>query len=213
MLLNAIKKANSTPTQLHIAGVSKTQNARDGDLPKINEEVEFIQQHADKNNVVTLMDNKATCSAVLDAMSACSWVHLACHGIQTRGDAMSSAFCLYDGRLHLSRVISQNFPHGDLAFLSACQTATGSEDLPEEAAHLAAGMLMAGYKGVIATMWSIRDSDAPIIANAVYSELFSGDRPDGRKAALALHNAVKVLQEEIGEENFIAWVPYIHMGF
>ena len=45
----------------------------------------------------------------------------------------------------------------DLAFLSACQKSTGDGRLSEEAVHLAAGMLAAGYRGVIATMWLIRD--------------------------------------------------------
>lgn len=51
--------------------------------------------------------------------------------------------------------------NAELAFLSACQTAVGDEKIPEESIRLAAGMLAVGYKGVIATMWSIRDDDAP----------------------------------------------------
>ena len=46
-------------------------------------------------------------------------------------------------------------PNAELAFLSACQTAAGDEKTPEESAHLAAGMLAVGFKGVVATMWSI----------------------------------------------------------
>ncbi|KAJ6529941.1 hypothetical protein DFH09DRAFT_934658, partial [Mycena vulgaris] len=42
--------------------------------------------------------------------------------------------------------------------LSACQTARGAKGLQEESVHLAAGMLLAGYRGVIATMWSIMDT-------------------------------------------------------
>jgi hypothetical protein len=39
-----------------------------------------------------------------------------------------------------------------LAFLSACQTAKGDEDMPDQAVHLAASMLFCGFKSVIATM-------------------------------------------------------------
>src|ERR1700733_6751721 len=42
------------------------------------------------------------------------------------------------------------------------QTAKGDSKLPEEAIHLAAGMLMVRYGSVVGTMWSIRDDDAPI---------------------------------------------------
>jgi hypothetical protein len=40
------------------------------------------------------------------------------------------------------------------------QTATGSQALQDESVHLAAGMLLAGYRGVIGTTWSIMDNDA-----------------------------------------------------
>jgi CHAT domain-containing protein len=39
------------------------------------------------------------------------------------------------------------------AFLSACETAKGDHDYADEAVHLAASMLFAGFKSVIATMW------------------------------------------------------------
>ena len=44
-------------------------------------------------------------------------------------------------------------PNASLAFLSACETAMGAEDLPDEAMHLAASLLFAGFGGVVATMW------------------------------------------------------------
>jgi CHAT domain-containing protein len=115
----------------------------------------------------------------------------------------------------LSRIISHPFPHADFAFLSACQTATGDEKLPEEAIHLAAGLLAAGYRSVIATMWSIKDDDAPLIAREVYPRLICGPLPDSSQAAHALHHAVKRLRDELeqsGEPSFLSWVPFIHVG-
>jgi CHAT domain-containing protein len=40
-----------------------------------------------------------------------------------------------------------------LAFLSACETAKGDKTIPDEAMHLAATLLFAGFRGVVATMW------------------------------------------------------------
>jgi len=114
--------------------------------------------------------------------------------------------------LELSAIITKSFPHADFAFLSACQTATGYEKLSEEAVHLAAGLILAGYCGVIATMWSILDKDAPVIAGHVYSELFSDAEPDSTRAALALHHAVKCLRQQVGDSAFLSWVPFIHVG-
>jgi CHAT domain-containing protein len=119
---------------------------------------------------------------------------------------------LHDGNLELSTIITKSFPHADFAFLSACQTATGDEKLSEEAVHLAAGLMLAGYRSVIATMWSIKDKDAPVIADHVYSELFSEAEPDSTKAAIALHRAVKYLRQQEGDLAFLSWVPFIHVG-
>ncbi|KAJ6522099.1 hypothetical protein DFH09DRAFT_938562 [Mycena vulgaris] len=43
--------------------------------------------------------------------------------------------------------------HVGLAVLRACQTAMGDEKLPDEAVHLAASLLFAGFRSVVATMW------------------------------------------------------------
>jgi CHAT domain-containing protein len=40
-----------------------------------------------------------------------------------------------------------------LAFLSACETARGDEGQPDQTVHLAATMLFAGFRSVVATMW------------------------------------------------------------
>ena len=73
---------------------------------------------------------------------------------------------------------------GGLAFLSACQTATGDKNLSNEAIHVVAGMLFAGYSGVIGMMWSISDKLAPDVAMDVYEQLFQDDKqPDHQEAA------------------------------
>ena len=89
---------------------------------------------------------------------------------------------------------------------------TGDEKLSEEAVHLAAGLMLAGYSGVVATMWSIKDKDAPVIADHVYTELFSDGEPDSTGAAVALHHAVKLLRQKVGDTAFSSWVPFIHIG-
>ena len=73
-------------------------------------------------------------------------------------------------------------------------------------------MLMAGYPRVIATLWSIHDQDAPIVAEELYSYIFNTAKGDAGSAAYALHHAVARLRSKIGESEFIRWVPFIHMG-
>jgi len=190
-----------------------TQPGTDGQipLPGTLQEAKRILTHFP--NTTVLQDSQATVASVLEAMDNHGWVHLACHGIQDLKDPTKSAFILYDGRLELSKLMSQSLPHARLAFLSACQTATGDAALPEEAVHLAAGMLNAGYKSVIGTMWSIGDKDAPLVADTFY-ETLCRQVTNGEEItpAYALHEATKRLRKEVGEENFVKWVPFVHFG-
>ena len=132
-------------------------------------------------------------------------------------NAIASAFALYDKPLTLSALMGTESKVAELAFLSACQTAVGDEKVPEESVHLAAGMLAVGFKGVIGTMWSIWDNDAPIIVEAYYTKLLemrkAGDLAPGYTgAAYALHHAAKVLRDSVGERKIAHWAPYVHFG-
>ncbi|THU77350.1 TPR-like protein [Dendrothele bispora CBS 962.96] len=186
-------------------------------LPDVVKEVEAIQRYTSPDHTCHLTHELATVGAVLGEMSKHEIIHLACHGIQNMQNPLSSAFLLYDGGLELSTLMRLSLENAELAVLSACETATGDENLPEEAVHLAAGMLAVGYPSVIATMWPIGDADAPLIADKVYANILGHrDNSESPKAnlapAYALHAAVKHLREEVGETNFVRWVPFIHFG-
>jgi CHAT domain-containing protein len=206
-------QVNGTPRLL---AVSQPATPRQRPLPGTVREVDAIQTiqaSTGRLPITRLNDREATISAVLQGMKECNWIHLACHGVQDAASATDSAFVLIDGRLTLKAIMKQSFSHTELAFLSACQTAKGDKVLPEEAVHLAAGMLLAGYGSIVATMWSIGDDDGPIIAERFYTYLIVKANEDSTRAAYALHDAVAHLRDATGEENFASWVPFIHLGF
>ena len=141
-----------------------------------------------------------------------AWVHLSCHGSQHVTDPTESAFWLTDGALRITDLTEQRDPGPrELAFLSACHTATGSTRALDEAIHLAAAMQLLGYRHVIATLWSIYDSTAPDIADTVYSTLTITGTPDADRAAQALHHAITAVRAEHPTEP-LAWAPYLHTG-
>lgn len=187
------------------------QNPLPGTLREVNA-IHAVQNTLGCLNITQLDDQEATMAAVLQCMKECSWIHLACHGVQDMARPTNSAFALIDGQLTLKEIMKQSFTHTKLAFLSACQTAKGDIELPEEAIHLAAGILMAGYGSVIATMWSIQDHDGPIIAEKFYEYIICRAGGDSIRAAYALHHAVAHLRVVGGERNFASWVPFIHLG-
>jgi CHAT domain-containing protein len=90
-----------------------------------------------------------------------SIVHFACHGVQDLKHPLDSGLILNDGRLKVSEIMRRpESGHASdvkksmsLAFLSACETAKGDKKVPDEAMHLAATLLFAGFRGVVATMW------------------------------------------------------------
>jgi hypothetical protein len=72
-------------------------------------------------------------------------LHLACHGEQAE-DALRSSFKLSDGELSISELMQIQLPQAVVAFLSACQTAKGSSQQPDQAVHLAASIIPPFHK-------------------------------------------------------------------
>jgi CHAT domain-containing protein len=55
--------------------------------------------------------------------------------------------------LPVSELMKLDLKGAFLAFLSACETAKGDRNQPDQAIHLAATMLFVGFKSVVASMW------------------------------------------------------------
>ncbi|KAI0035145.1 TPR-like protein, partial [Vararia minispora EC-137] len=213
--------------------VSQPKTPGQSDLPFTVPEARRVLEHF-PSSTTCLEGAEATVEAVFDAMPRHDWVHLACHGLQDHHTPTGSAFFLHDGPLVLARLMgmsrSRTIPsrsrpnpshpcshagRGGLAVLSACQTARGSDALPEEAVHLAAGMLAAGYGAVVGTLWAIADADGPVLVDALYAEMkrrLVNVRKERLRVAYALHVAVTTLRESVGEKEFARWVPFVHFG-
>lgn len=181
-------------------------------LPGTKNELEAIRKYVENIDYMQLENSQATPVTVLDAMERFEYVHLACHGSQDPNNPTESCFHLHEGTLTLEQIAQRSLKNKGLAFLSACQTATGDEQMPDEAVHLAAGMLVAGYPSVIATMWSIDDYDATLVADKVYGQLINNGKLDSSQVAKALHIAIDALRRKVEEKEFTRWVPYVHIG-
>ena len=187
-------------------------------IPGTTKEVLAIKQLLENHNVQVLcLDGEAaTVNQGITNMETHSCIHFACHAHQDMQEPLKSRFMLYDGGLELSEIIKRQLVGADLAYLSACQTSTGDEKLSEEAVHLAGGMLAAGYRGVIATMWSISDQHGPQVAEDFYARLLSHDLEglsslNTDNAALALHYSTQKLRKQLGDLA-LDWIPYVHFG-
>ncbi|KAJ7077447.1 CHAT domain-containing protein [Mycena epipterygia] len=193
-LIQGFRPHSEPQAELQLLAVTQPSAEGQSYIPGTQEEIKSIEQHA-RGKVPTLWldQDMATIENVQEGMKNSRWVHFACHGVQSTSPTESALLLARSSRLTISNIIELSLPNADLAFLSACQTATGSQELQDESVHLTAGMLLAGYRGVIGTMWSIMDNDAPQVAGDVYAHLLEASPPDPMRAAQALHLAVQKL--------------------
>ncbi|CEL57237.1 hypothetical protein RSOLAG1IB_08449 [Rhizoctonia solani AG-1 IB] len=210
-LLSATRSLDNSPPKILLVGQHATPGQ--SQLPGTKKELYNIRKHVQENFKCTQLEGStATTEAVLTAMDQHEWVHLACHAHQNINNPTESGLFLQDGVLDIKRISQNAFCNKQLAFLSACQTATGDKILADETVHMASGLLTAGYPTVVATMWSVMDADAPLVADRFYEILLNNPNPNHKQAAKALHASVRLLRETVGEEQFVRWLPYVHFG-
>jgi len=183
-------------------------------LPFTEDEMVILQKYQPPFRIESLLESKASPETVKSSMETCGWVHFACHAVQDTNNPENSALLLANkSRLTLAEITRLELPRAQFAFLSACQTAAGDDLLPEEAVHLAASMLSAGYQGVVGTMWSIPDEESPRVADRFYRNICANQAtPDPTKAAEALHTAIAEFCDSKEKKSFFSWVPFIHYG-
>jgi tetratricopeptide (TPR) repeat protein len=115
--------------------------------------VESIATTKHFGRTVETIARGATVERVTKRIKSASFVHLACHGLQHQTNALESGFYLNDDKLTISKLMELQLDRPWFAYLSACETAKGDAEQPDQVMHLAAAMLFAGFKHVVATMW------------------------------------------------------------
>lgn len=125
------------------------------------------------------VDVKATMTEVLECLEGtppADLLHFAVHGVYDPG-GVQDGLALVDGTflepLHISGVRMHGAP---FVFLNACQVGSGSRILGDYAG-MAAAFLSAGAVGVIAPLWSVKDTIAREIAERFYHQVFAGVPP------------------------------------
>lgn len=159
----------------------------------------------------SLSGPQATADVVLGHLAEHGWAHLCCHGEQDPAEPGRSALHLHDRPLSVAEISRHRFPYGQLAYLSACETSTGGVRLLDEAMHLSGAFQTAGFRHVIATLWTVHDDHSAQLADDVYAQLLASGRLDAVEAARALHRAVLALRERLPHAPLV-WAPYVHSG-
>ncbi len=131
----------------------------------------------------------------LGALRSHGVVHLNCHGSGRPDQPLESALHLADQDLTVRRLLGERL-HADLVVLSACETAVLGTRLPDEAVSLPSGLLAAGVRSCIASLWPV-----PTRATAALMGLFyrTWSAQDGAPAD-ALRRSQQLLRKSSNAE-------------
>ncbi|KAG1882814.1 CHAT domain-containing protein [Suillus subluteus] len=184
------------------------------ELLAVDSEIELVRKLVPATTIrTTISGDAATRAGALQALEENTWVHLACHGKQDREQPYNSHFVMKDEPITLLDIMEKDIPHAEFAFLSACHTAVGDEETPDEVIHLAAGLQFSGFKSVIGTLWEVDDAVAKHVVKAFYENMFKdlkdGNVMDCTKAAWALNRATHSVKTKVPLEQRMV---FIHVG-
>jgi tetratricopeptide (TPR) repeat protein len=173
--LGALLDARERPNAMLAEGsrillVSQSNAPGLASLPMVSDEIARVTSIYGRKRVVSfgsapssmppldqsaILEPTASIENISSALPDASVVHFACHAHQKRNDPLSSGFSLEDGLLTVYDIARVKVPRALFAFLSACDSAAGDEELPDEMVHLAGTMLFSGFRSVVGTMWSV----------------------------------------------------------
>ncbi|KAG1908578.1 CHAT domain-containing protein [Suillus fuscotomentosus] len=210
-LVRARQQVSGDVSSQHFVAIGQGNPYQGEKLECVARELVAVADHVDAAiSFTSLEDDNATVEGALDAFSRNQWLHLACHGTPNRTQPFESSFAMRDGPLMIKDIIQSNCKNPQFAFLSACHTTVGDKTSPDESIHLAAAMQFCGFRSVIGSMWSVNDEVASKVVSTFYRKLIGdSERLACTGAAVALHEAVRSLREEIPLEQQIV---FIHIG-
>ena len=211
-LIRSRNKQNAQQGLPSFVSIGQPNSAGYDLLVSVRQELDLVRQLLPEAVQFTeLSDEAATREAALTALRTHTFAHLACHGEQVPGRPYDSHFAMHDGHLTLLDIIHGQCGHEtEFAFLSACKTATGDVDAPDEVVHLAAALQFAGVRNVVGTMWSVDDQVVVYTVEAFYRAMVREDGVfDPSRAARALRAATRATKDRVPLDQRIV---FIHIG-
>lgn len=158
----------------------------------------------------TLVGKRVTKRNVEAVLSNADIVHFGCHGVSDPRDALESELLLSGSdsiRLRDLLASPSLLKQARLVVLSACQTYTVDRDLPGESLNLTTGIIAAGARAVIGSLWPVPDSATADLMYGLYEGIRNGVSP-----ARALHEAQLALMGDPSTANPYYWGGFVYVG-
>jgi CHAT domain-containing protein len=132
------------------------------------------------------------------------FLHIATHGFFRRDNPLFSAIRLGDGFLSLYDLYRLEL-RAELVTLSGCSTGLSEVVGGDELLGLTRGLLHAGARGVLLSLWDVQDE-----STADYMAVFYGHLARGSNAAEA--NRAALLELRTRYEHPYHWAPFMLVG-
>ncbi|KAG2362854.1 hypothetical protein BDR07DRAFT_1406005 [Suillus spraguei] len=172
------------PPSFVAIGQGQPRAGKSKELLTVDSEIELVRKLVPTTLVpVTVNPTRA---GALQALEENNWDH---------EQPYNSHFVMKDEPITLLDIMEKDIPHAEFAFLSACHTAVGDKETPDEVIHLAAGLQFSGFKSV---------NDAYVEHN-----MFKGGVMDCTKAAWALNRATHAVKTKVPLEQRMV---FVHVG-
>lgn len=213
-LIHAQTRVADSATQVPMRSVlvvGQADTPGERPLRNVTKEIKAIRNIIPSSALI-LQSSEGTKEAVLHGIRECKWLHLACHGHRHSTQPFKSHFSMHDGPISLLDLMSKDLPQAELAVLSTCHSARGSNVLPDESQLPAAGMLIAGFKSVLGTMWAFEDGLGSPLSEEFYKIMLDGKK-DYTDAAVALAKAFHMVRKkDKSAVSFMQSINVVHYG-
>jgi CHAT domain-containing protein len=218
------------PSEMSYRPIGAAEPQKENPLPWSAAEARFIASLFPGSAALT--DDDASEANVRPRLDQFPYLHLATHG-EILDTPLESVLLLANGDvLSLYELLGLDLGATELAVLSACETAGGEITTGDEVVGLTRGLLAAGVRDVVASLWKVNAHSTPLLMRSFYRMLKSGRPP-----ALALNEArshVRSLDEATARQEHeelraagdvplppikrldyahpYHWAPFVHVG-
>lgn len=142
----------------------------------------------------SLLGREATRAAVLQALPRAEVLHFATHGYLSEDAPLLSSILLADGEALTVQDLMGVRLDADLVVLSACRTGQGKATGGGDILGLTRGLLAAGAKAAVVSLWPVDDLATSILMGEFYKQLQAGASP--ATALQAAQNDLRTLSED-----------------
>jgi CHAT domain-containing protein len=183
-------------------GESLILGVPDDQAPFIEHEVRAVAEVVPRAS--TYLGSDATQAVLREKGRSSRFVHIATHGFFRKDNPMFSGIRLGDSYLSLYDLYQMDLPV-ELVVLSGCATGLNVVAAGDELLGLARGLIYAGARSLVLSLWDVNDESSADLMRAFYSS-FTGKA----KKSHALRAAMLQVREAHPHPYY--WAPFLLVG-